>query len=138
MKINGGSEVGEIVSIADNNEYWIAFPSMKIKLCGNEIESVSTKVGKHILHMHKISTSYKTEIDLRGMYGDEAIEELQKFLDEKILENVNRIKIIHGKGTGSLRKKISMFLSQNSFVNTYQLADYYDGGSGVTIVELKS
>ncbi len=138
VKINGGSEVGEIVSIADNNEYWIAFPSMKIKLCGNEIESVSTKVGKHILHMHKISTSYKTEIDLRGMYGDEAIEELQKFLDEKILENVNRIKIIHGKGTGSLRKKISMFLSQNSFVNTYQLADYYDGGSGVTIVELKS
>jgi DNA mismatch repair protein MutS2 len=77
------------------------------------------------------------EIDLRGMYSDEAIPAVDKFIDDAILAGLNRIDIIHGKGTGALRKKISDHLKSKSSIKSFRLGEWNEGGTGVTVVELE-
>lgn len=80
---------------------------------------------------------YAFEIDLRGMNGEEAIASTDKFLEQAILGGLHQVYIIHGKGTGVLRTKINEFLDKHEHVKTKRLADWNQGGTGVTVVELK-
>ncbi|MEG2583737.1 MAG: endonuclease MutS2, partial [Oscillospiraceae bacterium] len=83
------------------------------------------------------TTPAKTEVDLRGMSLDEAENETDKFLDEASLAGVDVVSIIHGKGTGVLRKGIHDMLRHHPQVKKYRLGKYGEGENGVTIVELK-
>jgi DNA mismatch repair protein MutS2 len=76
------------------------------------------------------------EIDIRGLTGDEAIEMVDKFIDSAILSGLHRIDIIHGKGTGALRKRVSGFLTDHPRVRSFRLGEWNEGGSGATVVEL--
>ena len=77
----------------------------------------------------------KNEIDLRGMMGDEAIGHVERFLDDAIVAGLHRVDIIHGKGTGALRKRIGEFLKTYPHIKAYRLGEWNEGGSGVTVVE---
>ena len=77
------------------------------------------------------------EIDVRGMTLDEAVLEVDKYLDDAFLSGLNEVSIIHGKGTGVLRSGIKDFLKSHSHVEDYRLGRYGEGDSGVTIVTLK-
>ena len=79
----------------------------------------------------------KTEIDLRGMTLEEAEMEADKFLDDCAMAGVSTASIIHGKGTGVLRKGIHDLLRHHPQVKSYRLGKYGEGETGVTIVELK-
>ena len=79
----------------------------------------------------------KGEIDLRGMASDEAIIELDKYLDSAILSGITVITVIHGKGTGVLRKAVGSFLKGHKAVKSYRLGVFGEGEAGVTIAELK-
>lgn len=79
----------------------------------------------------------KTEIDLRGMTLEEALLETDKFLDECSLAGLHTVSIIHGKGTGVLRKGIQDMLRRHPQVSAYRLGKYGEGENGVTIAELK-
>jgi len=83
------------------------------------------------------SEGTKLEVDLRGLYGDEAVEMVDKYLDGAYLSNLNVLWIIHGKGTGALRKKVNFFLSKHPRVESFRLGNWNEGGSGVTVVKLK-
>ena len=76
------------------------------------------------------------EIDLRGQLPDEAIENLDKYLDDAYVAGLKRLRIIHGKGTGALRKALLEYLKGHRLVKSTQMGDYHEGGLGVTIVEL--
>ncbi len=78
-----------------------------------------------------------TELDLRGMTVDEAMEAVEKYLDDAYLAGLPKAYIIHGKGTGALRKAITGFLSRHRFVKNHRLGEYGEGGAGVTVVELQ-
>jgi len=78
----------------------------------------------------------KTEIDLRGMFGDEAIAQVERFLDDAIVAGLHRVDIIHGKGTGALRKRITEFLKTYPHIKAFRLGEWNEGGAGVTVVEL--
>ena len=78
----------------------------------------------------------KTQIDLRGLLGDEAIIQVERFLDDAIVGGLHRVDIIHGKGTGALRKRIADFLKTYPHVRSFRLGEWNEGGSGVTVVEL--
>ncbi|OGU27029.1 MAG: hypothetical protein A2X66_00345 [Ignavibacteria bacterium GWA2_54_16] len=78
----------------------------------------------------------KTEIDLRGLLGDEAISQTERFLDDAIVGGLHRVDIIHGKGTGALRKRITEFLKTYPHVKSFRLGEWNEGGTGVTVVEL--
>ncbi len=79
-----------------------------------------------------------TEVDLRGMASDEAIMELDKYIDNAVLCGIPAIRIIHGKGTGVLRKSVSAHLRGHKNIRTYRLGVFGEGEDGVTIAELKS
>jgi DNA mismatch repair protein MutS2 len=70
------------------------------------------------------------------MYGDEAVAEVDKLIDQAIITGLHRIDIIHGKGTGALRKKITDYLKNNSSIKSFRLGEWNEGGTGVTVVEL--
>ncbi|GKX32114.1 endonuclease MutS2 [Vallitalea longa] len=102
----------------------------------NEID-YKTKVPKTKNNISSKSMSISPEIDVRGRNVDEAIGELDKFLDDAYLSHLPQITIIHGKGTGVLRAGIHTFLKRVKYVKTYRIGNYGEGDSGVTIVEFK-
>ncbi|MCB2289072.1 endonuclease MutS2 [Clostridium sp. CS001] len=85
------------------------------------------------LNLRNVSTS----VDLRGMDAEEAIYTVDKYLDDAYLGGLKEITIIHGKGTGVLRNTITDMLKRHSHVKAYRLGNYGEGGSGVTVAELK-
>lgn len=82
------------------------------------------------------NTPAATELDLRGMSADEAVATLSVFLDSAMLANLSQVCIIHGKGTGILRKAVHEELKRNRAVKKYRLGVYGEGEDGVTIAEL--
>jgi len=79
----------------------------------------------------------KTELDLRGQTVDEALMNLSLFIDKCVLNNINEIRIIHGKGTGALRTAVTQELRKHSNIEEFRLGVYGEGENGVTIAKLK-
>ena len=82
------------------------------------------------------SLSVSPEINLLGKTVDEAVSELDKYLDDALLSHLNTVRVVHGKGTGALRKGIHEYLRRQKHVKSYRLAEFGEGDAGVTIVEL--
>ena len=82
------------------------------------------------------SLSVSPEINLLGKTVDEAVAELDKYLDDALLSHLNSVRVVHGKGTGALRKGIHEYLRRQKHVKSYRLAEFGEGDAGVTIVEL--
>lgn len=78
-----------------------------------------------------------SEIDLRGMNTEEALMEVDRYIDNAVLSGIELISIIHGKGTGTLRKAVQEHLRHNKYVKSFRLGVFGEGENGVTIVELK-
>ena len=78
-----------------------------------------------------------TEIKLLGLTVDEATNELDKYLDDAYLAGIKTVRVVHGKGSGLLRKGVQEYLRTNRHVSSFRLGMYGEGDSGVTIVELK-
>ncbi len=83
------------------------------------------------------TSSFKSEIDLRGMTGEEAWLEVDKYLDGATLSGMHTLHLIHGKGTGALRNALWKFLKGDKRVASFRLGTYGEGDGGVTVVELK-
>lgn len=76
------------------------------------------------------------ELDLRGLYTDEAIAKTEKFIDDATMSSLKTVTIVHGKGTGALRKAIHSYLDTHPYVKSYRLGTFGEGDFGVTVVEL--
>ena len=87
----------------------------------------------------KMSKSYSisTEINLLGKTVDEALSALDKYLDDAYLAHLPSVRIVHGKGTGALRKAVQDYLRRCKYVKSYRLGEYGEGDAGVTIAEFK-
>ncbi|MCC8103459.1 MAG: endonuclease MutS2 [Clostridiales bacterium] len=83
------------------------------------------------------SYNIRSEINLIGKTTDEALAELDKYMDDACLAHLSPIRIVHGKGSGILRKAVHQYLRRQSYVASYRLGVFGEGDSGVTIVELK-
>lgn len=94
------------------------------------------RTSKGRIKMNK-SLSVSPEIHLLGKTVDEAVAELDKYLDDALLSHLNSVRVVHGKGTGALRKGIHEYLRRQKHVKSYHLAEFGEGDAGVTIVELK-
>ena len=93
------------------------------------------RTGSGKIKMSK-SLSVRPEINLLGKTVDEAVAELDKYLDDALLSHLNTVRVVHGKGTGALRKGIHEYLRRQKHVKAYHLAEFGEGDAGVTIVEL--
>ena len=87
---------------------------------------------------HKLrSLGAAPEVDLRGMLTDEAIGALDLFLDNAVLGKLTQVTVIHGKGTGAVRKAVRDHLKRSRYVKSFRPGRYGEGEDGVTVVELR-
>lgn len=94
------------------------------------------RTGTGKIKMSK-SASISTEIKLLGKTVDEALAELDKYLDDAYLSHLPSVRVVHGKGTGALRKGVHNYLRRQKYVENFHLAEFGEGDAGVTIVEFK-
>ena len=96
----------------------------------------NTKTGAGKLKMSK-SLSVSPEINLIGKTVDEALMELDKYLDDAYLAHLKSVRIVHGKGTGALRKAVQGYLKRQKYVKSFHLGEFGEGDAGVTIAEFE-
>lgn len=105
-----------------------------------EEETVKTeKMQRSSSGKLKMSKSYSvsTEINLLGKTVDEALSELDKYLDDAYLAHLPSVRIVHGKGTGALRKAVQGYLRKNRVIKSFRLGEFGEGDAGVTIAEFR-
>ena len=78
-----------------------------------------------------------SEINLLGRTVDEALAELEKYLDDAYIAHIPSVRVVHGKGTGALRTAVHNYLRKQKIVSEYRLGEYGEGDAGVTIVKFK-
>lgn len=83
------------------------------------------------------AASIRPEINVIGLTVDEATSRIDKYLDDALLSNLSQVTIIHGKGTGALRKGIQEYLKRQKHVGSFRSGEFGEGDMGVTIVELR-
>ena len=112
-------------------------PKENLRLSKNKQREKKKQMPKKAQHEFKVAGADKTECDLRGMNVEEGIMELERHLDRCMRLGLTEISVIHGKGTGVLRKGIQDYLRKCKFVKSFRLGTFGEGESGVTIVTLK-
>jgi DNA mismatch repair protein MutS2 len=84
----------------------------------------------------KKDTPISNEVRLRQLTVDEALLKLDKYLNSAFMAGLSQVKVIHGKGTGTIRRAARIYLAQHPLVKSYRAGGYGEGGDGVTMVEL--
>jgi DNA mismatch repair protein MutS2 len=134
------NQKGHVVEQAGKEELIVQLGIMKMKVQQSDVIVMKDKPIKETKTFTSIKTSkehVRTEIDLRGKNIEEAIVDIDRYLDEAVMAGYHQINLIHGKGTGALRSGVQDFLKRHRGVKTYRAGGMGEGGSGVTVVELK-
>ncbi|CUO60428.1 endonuclease MutS2 [Clostridium disporicum] len=130
-----------VISMPDNKgEVQVEAGIMKINVKLKDLRKVEVTPVKKEKKKREVKLNLKSvesRIDLRGMDAEEACYRTDKYLDEAYMANLGEVTVVHGKGTGILRKAINDMLKRHPHVKSYRLGVYGEGGDGVTIVELK-
>ena len=136
---------GTISSRPDNKGYlFVQMGIIRSKVHISDLELIDEpeittptlqRTGTGKIRMSK-SASVSTEINLLGKTVDEAIAELDKYLDDAYIAHLKTVRIVHGKGTGALRKGVHNYLKRQKHVSSFRLAEFGEGDAGVTIVDL--
>lgn len=133
---------GEIEELIGNQKARVAVGSVSTTVELRNLEKLDPILSKtERPPVPKITGSescMSPEIHLRGMTVDEALEALDRFIDQALLANLSQIYVIHGKGTGTLRRTLSDYLKQHREVDSLRIGNWNEGGAGVTIAKLKS
>ena len=140
VKLKGGTETGQIIENLGSGHFNVLFGQIKLKASKQNLIKVDKREKSYAAHGSVLTTQIdkvSREIDLRGMLGEEAIIAIDKFIDEAILRGLHRVDLIHGKGTGALKKHVSEYLKKHPAVRSFRLGEWNEGGYGVTVVELK-
>ncbi len=144
VKVLSLQEEGEILTLPNaKGMVKVQVGIMKVDVKLSDLEAVRRRTEKSASRKVSASrTAGKTmhvgaELDVRGQTVDEAVIQLDKFIDDAVLASLHTLSVIHGKGTGALRAGIQEYLRRNKFVKSYRLGNYGEGDSGVTIIELK-
>ena len=146
VKIKGQTSVGQVMEINGKNAT-VAFGSIKTTVKLDRLErsnavqktegiAKSTFVSSQTHdQMYEKKLSFKQDIDVRGMRGDEALQAVTYFVDDAILVGMNRVRILHGTGPGILRTLIRQYLSTVPGVSHYADEHVQFGGAGITVVD---
>jgi len=130
-----------IITMPDNKgEVQVEAGIMKVNVKLKDLRKVNEEPVKKEQKRREVKLNLKSvesRIDLRGMDTEEACFRTDKYLDEAYMANLGEVTVVHGKGTGVLRKAINDMLKRHPHVKSYRLGVYGEGGDGVTIVTLK-
>ncbi len=149
VRIKGQNNTGELIELNDKNAV-VAFGQLITTLPRQQVERLSNNEAKTLEKNEKVSQpgsrytqsfsekrlSFKPEIDIRGQRAEEAIANIQEFIDDAIMFEVAQLRILHGKGAGILKETIRNFLRSEPMVRTFKDEHVDFGGAGITIVNL--
>ena len=130
---------GKILKIMPDNRIQVQTGILKLVVSTDDIVKIQKKKTNKFKNFASLkrTSQVRGEIDLRGMNADEAIAELETYMDRAMLTGYHEIYIIHGKGTMVLRKKIHEYLRTSKYVAEFKDANQNEGGVGCTVVTLK-
>jgi DNA mismatch repair protein MutS2 len=148
VRLKGQTATGKIIEIQDKQAV-VAFGQMKSTVKLVKLEPISnTQLKKEAKKYESLGGSatdevrqrkltFTSEIDVRGMRGDEALQAVMYFIDDAVMVGVASVRILHGTGTGALRQMIRQYLGTIHGVKTYRDEHIQFGGAGITVVEFE-
>ena len=147
VRLKGQQTVGKILEIQGKSAV-VAFGQLKSTVKLTQLEPISNnQVKKAQRSEHTSSTvtedvrqrklAFKSEIDVRGMRGDEALQAVMYFIDDSLMVGIASVRILHGTGTGALRQLIRQYLGTVSGIRSYHDEHVQFGGAGITVVEIE-
>lgn len=139
VQIQDSNIAGKIVNISKQNVV-ILYNDKYIKVNKGKVEKTlnnKSNINNSFTVKVNLSSPPIDEIMIRHQTVDEALESLEKFIDNAVCNNVKIVKIIHGKNGGILRKEVHKYLENSPYVKEHRLGGYYEGSYGVTIAFLK-
>ena len=148
VRLKGQTATGTIIEIQDKNAL-VAFGQMKSTVKLSKLEAVSKTQLKKEKHKYESiaqntndevrqrKLTFKSEIDVRGMRVDEALQAVTYFIDDAIMVGMPSVRILHGTGTGALRQMIRQYLATIHGVANYRDEHVQFGGAGITVIEME-
>ncbi|MEJ9311869.1 endonuclease MutS2 [Priestia megaterium] len=140
VKVLSWGQKGTLVERVSNNEWQVQMGIMKMKVKEKDLEYISSPKPvetKPLATVKGKDYHVNLELDLRGERYENALIRVEKYIDDALLANYPRVSIIHGKGTGALRKGVQEYLKNHRSVKNIRFGEASEGGSGVTVVEFK-
>ncbi len=148
QRLEAGDEVhvkslrqkGNIIQKVSEKEFLVQVGIMKVTLQRDDLEKVASKPlvqSKQIVRLQKEHENVKMELDLRGKTIDEAIYEIDQYIDKVILAGFHEVSIIHGKGTGALRAGVQDYVKHHPRIKSSRIGAFNEGGMGVTVITVK-
>ncbi len=144
VKILSMDQNGQVMTLPDRNgNLQVQVGILKFTVHRDDIAQVEasapekTKAHYKNIIRDKASVHISSELDLRGMISDDALLSLDKYIDDAFLVGMKEIRIIHGKGTGALRRSVTEHLKTHRSVKSFKYGNENEGGDGVTIAKLK-
>ena len=140
VKVLSFGQKGTILDDLGHDEYQVQIGIMKMKV---ELKDIQITEKAKPIETRPMATlrgngfHVKPELDLRGERFDEAMLKVEKYIDDALLAGYHQVSIIHGKGTGALRKGVKQLVDKHPRVKAARDADMKDGGLGNTVIELK-
>lgn len=140
VKLISLNQQGTIVEQLGKNEYFVQVGMMKLKVKRKDLMLVGKREQAYVNPVATVKGKQyhvKNELDLRGERFEDALLELEKYLDDALLAGYDQVYIIHGKGTGALRKGVHDFAKSHPSIDSYRSGKINEGGNGVTVLTLK-
>lgn len=142
VKVLSYGQTGTITKKLSEHEYEVQMGIIKVKVNDRDVEKIGNKTkAQSKKTVRAISanrrSNAKSELDLRGQRYDEAMTNLDRYIDSVLLAGLDVVTIIHGIGTGAIRKGVWQYLRSSSHVKSFNYAPANEGGNGATIVHLK-
>lgn len=141
VKVLSYGQIGTISKKLSEHLYEVQMGIMKVKVSDRDIEKIDQSKRQVKKTVHAVSSnrrsSARSELDLRGQRYDEAMTNLDRYLDSALLAGLDVVTIIHGIGTGAIRKGVWQYLRSSSHVASFNYAPANEGGNGATIVHLQ-
>ena len=142
VKVLSYGQTGTITKKLSEHEYEVQMGIIKVKVSDRDIEKIgSQKESRSTKQVRAVSASrrsnVRSELDLRGQRYDEAMTNLDRYIDSVLLAGLDVVTIIHGIGTGAIRKGVWQYLKSSKHVKSYNYAPANEGGNGATIVHLQ-
>lgn len=147
VRMIGQFNIGEIIELGEKKVV-VAFGQLRTTVENKKLERISNNEAKREVKRYNQTLSnitkglsekrlnFKTEIDIRGQRTDDAIPNIQSFIDDAVMLNYHELRILHGKGNGILKEMIRAYLKSDPVVKSFRDEHVDFGGSGITIVEL--
>ncbi len=139
VKVLSLNQKGTVLEKIANNEYMVQIGIMKVNIKRNNLQVVNSnkKTTTPVTMIKRSGAHVSTELDLRGERYADALLAFEKYIDDSLLAGHQKVRIIHGKGTGALRKGIQDFAKGHPNISSFNFAPQNEGGTGATIIEFR-